>query len=94
MAASRASRAVVKYPDVVPLAAGTPLPPGRPLRACDPWVCLRGRWPSANGMRWKGGLTHLAFVPHERRARNDLALGSRWFGRRAFSAGIFVPHLR
>jgi hypothetical protein len=42
----------------------------------------------------EGGLTHLAFVPHERRARNDLALGSRWFWRRAFSAGIFVPHLR
>jgi len=45
-------------------------------------------------MRWKGGLTHLAFVPHERRARDDLAQGPRWFGRRAFSAGIFVPYLR
>jgi len=32
MAASRASRAVVEYPQVVPLGAGMPLPPGAPLR--------------------------------------------------------------
>jgi hypothetical protein len=54
MAASRASRAVVKYPDVVPIEAGTPLPPGRPLRACDPWVCLKrtltfGQWDALEG---------------------------------------------
>ena len=52
MAANRASRSVVRYPDVVPIDAcpklfcttwiGTPLPPGRQLSACEPWVCLKG----------------------------------------------------
>jgi hypothetical protein len=56
MAASRASRSVVRYPEVVPIEAcprlfwttwiGTPLPPGRPLSACEPWVCLL--WPEGN----------------------------------------------
>ena len=48
MAANRASRAVVEYPDVIPLEAGTPLPPGRPLRVPERTLTF-GQWDALEG---------------------------------------------